>query len=62
MLVLELLRYFRIRNRKGSPILEEILLIGIAILIFAIIFGLVYSLIGWSEGQFWEIFGWGNGE
>ena len=58
MLIFELLKYLRIKNRKGSPILEEILLIGIAILIFAIIFGLIWGLIDWSQGQFWEIFGW----
>jgi len=62
MLVFEFIRYLRIRNKKGSPILEEILLIGIAILIFAIIFGLIFNLIDWSQGQFWEIFGWGNGD
>ncbi|NPD89695.1 MAG: hypothetical protein HGN29_13370 [Asgard group archaeon] len=56
MLVFDLLKYFLIKNRKGSPILEEILLIGIAVFIFAIIFVLIWDLIGWSQGQFWEIF------
>ena len=60
MLIFEFIKCLRIRNKKGSPILEEILLIGVAILIFAIIFGLIWGLIDWSQGQFWEIFGWDN--
>ena len=44
-------------NKKGGPILEEILLIGIAILIFAIIFGIIMSLIDWSAIKFDDIFG-----
>ncbi len=60
MLIFEFIRNIRIKNKKGSPILEEILLIGIAVFIFAIIFGLIWNLIEWSQGNFWEIFGWDN--
>lgn len=44
-------------KKKGSPILEEILLIGIAILIFAIIFGIIFSLIDWSTTSIDNLFG-----
>jgi hypothetical protein len=56
MLPLYYLKKLTIKKKRGSPILEEILLIGVAILIFAIIFGLIWGLIDWSQGQFWEIF------
>ncbi len=52
MLALYYLRKLIIKKKRGSPILEEILLIGVAILIFAIIFGLIWGLIDWSQGQF----------
>jgi len=45
------------RKKRGSPILEEILLIGIAILIFAIIFGVIFSLIDWSTTSIDNLFG-----
>ncbi|MCG3254620.1 MAG: hypothetical protein H7646_00975 [Candidatus Heimdallarchaeota archaeon] len=45
------------KNKKGGPILEEILLIGIAILIFTIIFGIIMSLIDWSQVSFENLFG-----
>jgi hypothetical protein len=56
MLVQYYLRKFLIKKKKGSPILEEILLIGIAILIFAIIFALIFNLIDWSAGGFLDLF------
>jgi len=57
MSVYKIFRILRIEKKKGGPVLEEILLIGIAIFIFAIIFGLLMSLIGWAEGEFDNIFG-----
>ncbi|OLS33088.1 MAG: hypothetical protein HeimAB125_02110 [Candidatus Heimdallarchaeota archaeon AB_125] len=45
------------KKKRGGPILEEILLIGIAILIFAIIFGIIMSLIDWSQVSFENLFG-----
>ncbi|MCG3256078.1 MAG: hypothetical protein KAU62_08345 [Candidatus Heimdallarchaeota archaeon] len=45
------------KKKRGSPILEEILLIGVAILIFAIIFGIIFSLIDWSTTSFDDLFG-----
>ena len=52
-----LLRKLRLTKKRGSPILEEILLIGIAILIFAIIFGVIFSLIDWATVSFDNFFG-----
>jgi hypothetical protein len=57
MSIHKLFRILRIEKKKGGPVLEEILLIGVAIFIFAIIFGLLLSLIGWAEGEFNNIFG-----
>ncbi len=45
------------KNKRGGPILEEILLIGVAILIFTIIFGITMSLIDWSQVSFENLFG-----
>ena len=45
------------KKKRGGPILEEILLIGIAILIFAIIFGVIFSLIDWSTTSIDNLFG-----
>ena len=56
MFVIEFLKTLRSKKR-GGPILEEILLIGIAIIIFAIIFGIIMSLIDWSAVKFDDIFG-----
>ncbi|MCG3226805.1 MAG: hypothetical protein H7645_07790 [Candidatus Heimdallarchaeota archaeon] len=56
MLVQYYLKKLIIKKKKGSPILEEILLIGIAILIFAIIFGLIFSLVDWSSTKLGEFF------
>ena len=44
-------------NKKGSPILEEILLIGIAVLIFVIIMGVIFGLIDWTNTSIGDIFG-----
>lgn len=57
MLIFRMLKSLRLKNKKGGPILEEILLIGIAILIFAIIFGIIMSLIDWSQVSFENLFG-----
>jgi hypothetical protein len=58
MLALYYLNKLIIKKKRGSPILEEILLIGIAILIFAVIFGLIFSLVDWSSTKLGEFFNW----
>ncbi len=46
-----------LKNKKrGGPILEEILLIGIAILVFAFALGLVLSLIDWTKLSIGDLF------
>ncbi|UJG42741.1 MAG: hypothetical protein K9W46_10170 [Candidatus Heimdallarchaeum endolithica] len=45
-----------LKNKKGSPILEEILLIGIAIFIFIIVFTVVSSMIDWAEENIKDFF------
>ena len=52
-----LLKKLRLTKKRGSPILEEILLIGIAIIIFAVIFGVIFSLIDWATVSFDDFFG-----
>jgi len=54
--IIQLLRNFN-NNRKGGPILEEILLIGIAVLIFLLIMGLIFGLIDWTQVNIKDIFG-----
>jgi len=44
------------RNRKGGPILEEILLIGIAVIIFVVIMGLLAGLIDWTTFSIRDFF------
>jgi len=56
MFIIDFFKVIRSKKR-GGPILEEILLIGIAIIIFAIIFGIIFSLIDWSSVKFEDIFG-----
>ncbi len=53
------MRFFKkIRlNRKGGPILEEILLIGIAVIIFVIIMGVIMGLIDWTSLSIQDFFG-----
>jgi hypothetical protein len=56
--IIQLLRNLK-NNRRGGPILEEILLIGIAVVIFLLIMGLIFGLINWTEVNIKDIFGWG---
>lgn len=45
------------RDKRGGPILEEILLIGVAVLIFAIIFVVIFNLIDWATVSIGDLFG-----
>jgi len=45
-----------LKNKKGSPILEEILLIGVAIFIFVIVFTVVSSMLDWAEENIKDFF------
>jgi hypothetical protein len=57
MFVIQLLKSLIPKNKRGGPILEEILLIGIAVLIFVIITGLIFGLIDWANFNIKDIFG-----
>ena len=50
------LKLLKLKKKRGSPILEEILLIGIAVIIFAIIFGVILSLIDWTKVAIEDLF------
>ncbi len=56
MLIWYWLKLLKLKKKRGSPILEEILLIGIAVLIFAIIFGLILNLIDWTQLSIEDLF------
>ena len=55
MKILHFVRNLKHRKR-GSPILEEILLIGIAVFIFVIIFGIIANLLNWTESGIADFF------
>ena len=56
-ILFKLLRNVKFHRKRGSPILEEILLIGIAVFIFAIIFGMIFGFIDWAQVSIEDIFG-----
>ncbi|MHA1202995.1 MAG: hypothetical protein ACTSQ4_10805 [Candidatus Heimdallarchaeaceae archaeon] len=56
MLLWYWLKSLKLKKKRGSPILEEILLIGIAVIIFAIIFGVILSLIDWTKVSIEDLF------
>ena len=57
LVLIYLCRWLKLKKKKGSPILEEILLIGVAILIFGIIFGIILNLIDWAGVAIGDFFG-----
>ncbi|MFX1474523.1 MAG: hypothetical protein ACFFCO_03455 [Promethearchaeota archaeon] len=44
------------RNRQGSPLVEEGLLLGLAILTVTILIAVIIDVMGWSQGLFQSIF------
>lgn len=56
MVVWYWLKLLKLKKKRGSPILEEILLIGIAVLIFVIIFGVIMNLIDWTQVAIEDLF------
>jgi hypothetical protein len=55
-MLLKALKSIKFNRKRGSPILEEILLIGIAVFIFAIIFGMIFGFIDWTQVSIEDIF------
>jgi Flp pilus assembly pilin Flp len=54
MTLLQLLVDF-IRNKRGSPLVEEGLILGLAILTITILITLILDVMGWSQGLFQSI-------
>jgi Flp pilus assembly pilin Flp len=44
-----------LRDERGSPLVEEGLLLGLAILTIAILIALIVDIMGWSQGLFQSI-------
>jgi len=44
-----------IRNKQASPLVEEGLLLGLAILTITILIALIIDVMGWSQGLFQSI-------
>jgi hypothetical protein len=44
-----------IRNKRGSPLVEEGLLLGLAILTITILITVILDVMGWSQGLFQSI-------
>jgi hypothetical protein len=44
------------KNRQGSPLVEEGLLLGLAILTVTILIAVIIDVMGWSQGLFQSIF------
>jgi hypothetical protein len=56
MIIWYWLKLLKLKKKRGSPILEEILLIGIAVIIFAIFFGVILNLIDWTQLAIEDLF------
>ncbi len=54
MTVIKVIKDF-IRNRKGSPLVEQGLLLGLAILTITILITVILDVMGWSQGLFQSI-------
>ena len=57
MFIIQLLKNLIPKNKRGGPILEEILLIGVAVIIFVIIMGVIFGLIDWASFNITDLFG-----
>lgn len=44
-----------LRNKRGSPLVEEGLLLGLAILTIVILVAVIIDVMGWSQGLFQSI-------
>lgn len=45
-----------LKDRRGSPLVEEGLLLGLAILTVTILIAVIIDVMGWSQGLFQSIF------
>jgi Flp pilus assembly pilin Flp len=44
-----------LRNKRGSPLIEQGLLLGLAILTITILITVILDVMGWSQGLFQSI-------
>ncbi len=51
MSILSVIRDF-LRNKQGSPLVEQGLLLGLAILTITILITVILDIMGWSQGLF----------
>lgn len=51
---LKLIKEFA-RNKRGSPLIEQGLLLGLAILTITILITVILDVMGWSQGLFHSI-------
>ena len=56
MIIWDMLKLLKLKKKRGGPILEEILLIGIAVFIFALIFGVILGLVDWASTSLGDLF------
>lgn len=48
--------YINIRNERGSPLIEEAMLIGLSVLMITIIAALTLDIVDWAQGAIKDIF------
>ncbi|MHA1345395.1 MAG: hypothetical protein ACTSVO_03735 [Candidatus Heimdallarchaeaceae archaeon] len=56
MLLWQMFKLLKLKKKRGGPILEEILLIGIAVFFIVIVFGIIYSLMDWANVSIGDLF------
>ncbi len=54
MSLIKVIREF-IRNKRGSPLVEQGLLLGLAILTITVLITVILDVMGWSQGLFHSI-------
>ncbi|MFX1518550.1 MAG: hypothetical protein ACFFCD_01305 [Promethearchaeota archaeon] len=45
-----------LKNKKGSPLIEEVMLIGMAILMFALVISLIFDIFNWTGASTSELY------
>ncbi|MCK5588062.1 MAG: hypothetical protein KAI34_05015 [Candidatus Lokiarchaeota archaeon] len=46
-----------LKNKRGSPLIEEVMLIGMAILMFALVISLVFDIFNWTGASTSDLYG-----
>ena len=45
-----------LKNKQGSPLIEEVMLIGMAILMFALVISLIFDIFNWTGTSTTELY------